>query len=166
MERLPHIAFLFGGIGDGEAHGRAPSASIADYFPEARHGFASLITAFRRWQNLRPERKKKFKMHMTWLDIHAGVIARDLILLSLVDQLVTSGSSMTAVEVAEVKATIMYIFIAPIMPPYCLDMYGAFTHYVLEEILADARSQRAKPHEVTQSPTCREPAIVAVMVIH
>lgn len=66
---------------------------------------------------LSKSKRSHLKFHLTGLDIHPQAIARDLVMLLLLDDLV-EGKHSKEVQV-EIKATFFYIFAAPIMPPYC-----------------------------------------------
>ena len=58
------------------------------------------------------------RFHMTALDIHPAVIARNLVLLLLLDQLVV-GQDITPEIKVEIIATYMYAFLGVFMPDYC-----------------------------------------------
>ena len=58
------------------------------------------------------------RFHLTALDIHPTIIARNLVYLFLLDQLV-DGQSITPETRAEIVATYMYAFIGVVMPDYC-----------------------------------------------
>lgn len=56
------------------------------------------------------------RVHITLLDIHAGILARDLCVLMLLDQL--RNRKLTSIEKIEIKATLMYTFSGISMPSY------------------------------------------------
>jgi len=58
------------------------------------------------------------RFHLTALDIHPTAIARDLVFLFLLDQLV-DGQTIAPETKAEVIATHMYAFSGVVMPDYC-----------------------------------------------
>ena len=58
------------------------------------------------------------RFHLTALDIHPAIIARNLVFLFLLDQLV-NYQTITPETKAEVIATYMYAFIGVVMPDYC-----------------------------------------------
>ena len=58
------------------------------------------------------------RFHLTALDIHPTAIARDLVLLLLLDQLV-DGQAVTPETKAEIIATYMYAFVGVMTPGYC-----------------------------------------------
>lgn len=67
-----------------------------------------------------PEKQGKVKFHLTALDIHPTVMARNLVFLLLLDDLAQGlKNGMKAEDEAEIKATFMYAFAGTIMPPYC-----------------------------------------------
>lgn len=64
-----------------------------------------------------PQSKKAvFRTHLTMLDIHEVAIARDLCMLILLDDL---NRTREPTMRDEIKATLMYMFLAPVMPSYC-----------------------------------------------
>lgn len=85
-------------------------------------------------------------MHMTWLDIHPSVQARNLLVLSLVDSLISSRATMSKVENTELKATIMYILAGVVMPPTVM----ICKHVFLQSL---RRSTHGSAHTV-QKRTC------------
>jgi hypothetical protein len=87
-----------------------------------RHVLSTLIGAHRAYEKLAssPEKQDKIKFHLTALDIHPTVIARNLVFLLLLDDLAQGlKNGMGEEEKAEIKATFLYTFIGTIMPPYC-----------------------------------------------
>jgi hypothetical protein len=87
--------------------------------PSARHVYGTLIGVHRAFAKL-PSAKhsKKFKVHITMLDIHPGALARDLCIMMLLNELceMTGDSAITATEI---KATIFYTYVGVVMPAYC-----------------------------------------------
>ena len=71
-----------------------------------------------------PAKQDKIKFHLTALDIHPTVIARNLVFLLLLDDLAQGlEEGIREEEQAEIKATYLYTFIGTIMPPYCHARY-------------------------------------------
>ena len=58
------------------------------------------------------------RFHLTALDIHPAVIAKNLVFMLLLDQLV-DGQTITPETRAEIIATYMYAFIGVVVPDYC-----------------------------------------------
>ena len=58
------------------------------------------------------------RFHLTALDVHPASIARILVLMLLLDELV-DGRSATPRTKAEVVATYMYTFKGVVIPDYC-----------------------------------------------
>jgi hypothetical protein len=65
--------------------------------------------------------KDDFHTHLTLLDIHPTALARDLLVLVLLDELMSAEKSELELEVT--KATIFYTTAAAIMPPICYAKY-------------------------------------------
>ncbi|KAI0357689.1 hypothetical protein OH77DRAFT_1502792 [Trametes cingulata] len=97
---LSEVAFLFGGVGDG------------------RHAFGTLSGLHDAYKALPKAKRVLLHAHLTMLDIHDATIARDLCMLILLDQLITTTDAATRIEI---KATLMYMFLAAVMPSYCYD---------------------------------------------
>jgi hypothetical protein len=64
--------------------------------------------------------RSKLKVHITLLDIHPVVFARDLCILMLLNELCEMKKQST-VEATEVKTTIFYVYVGVVMPSYCHD---------------------------------------------
>ena len=58
------------------------------------------------------------RFHLTALDIHPAAIARDLVFLLLLNQLVESQAATSEMK-AEIIATFMYAFLGVVTPDYC-----------------------------------------------
>jgi hypothetical protein len=85
-----------------------------------RHILSTLIGARRAYEKLSPEKQNKAKFHLTALDVHPTVIARNLVFLLFLDDLANGlKNGMGEEEKAEIKATFLYTFVGTIMPPYC-----------------------------------------------
>ncbi|KAJ7327536.1 hypothetical protein DFH08DRAFT_940827 [Mycena albidolilacea] len=96
--KLSKVSFLFGGVGD------------------ARNVFATLVGAHRAYKALPKDKRSALCVHLTLLDIHPSALARDLVVLMLLNDCMTGGVSPTTL--AEIKATLMYTYAAAVMPPY------------------------------------------------
>ncbi|KAJ7041619.1 hypothetical protein C8F04DRAFT_994717 [Mycena alexandri] len=96
--RLSELSFLFGGIGD------------------VRNMFATLVGAHRAYKGLPKDKRSSVRIHLTLLDIHPSALARDLVVLLLLNDCMTAGVSQTTL--AEIKATLMYTYAGAVMPPY------------------------------------------------
>ena len=79
MARLSQLSFLFGGVGDGKVLYPSQYECVLKRLT-ARHVFGSIIGVNRAFQKLTEAKKTRFKVHMTLLDIHPMVLARDLCL--------------------------------------------------------------------------------------
>ena len=62
--------------------------------------------------------KAAVRVHITVLDIHPAVIARNLVYLLLLNELV-NGQTITPETRVEVITTLMYAFVGVAMPDYC-----------------------------------------------
>ncbi|OJT04030.1 hypothetical protein TRAPUB_5266 [Trametes pubescens] len=111
-ERLSQMAFLFGGVGDG------------------RHAFGTICGVFDAYKALPRTKQAIFRTHLTMLDIHEAAIARDLCMLILLDNLNHTNEPKTR---DEIKSTLMYMFLAPVMPNY--------SHSCLRKVMADIRAR-------------------------
>ncbi|TCD63143.1 hypothetical protein EIP91_005902 [Steccherinum ochraceum] len=116
---LSHLSFLFGGVGD------------------ARHVFSSIIGLHRAHQRLGVEKQSQLNAHFTLLDIHATAIARDLCIFLLLDEL--AADRLDEEGKTETLATIFYIFIGVLIPPYC------FAKFRTAVRLAIAKLQQSPP---------------------
>ncbi|KAI0357691.1 hypothetical protein OH77DRAFT_1435494 [Trametes cingulata] len=132
---LSEVNFLFGGVGDG------------------RHTFATISGLHDAYRRLPADKQRIFHTHLTMLDIHDGTIARDLCMLMLLDQLVNAPEAALR---AEIIATLMYVFVAPVTPSYCYDR--------LQAIMRDLQRRLvAKPPDLPSWVYLSEEAIPAVL---
>ncbi|SJL02420.1 uncharacterized protein ARMOST_05747 [Armillaria ostoyae] len=140
-ERLPHLAFLWAGCGDG------------------RHIFGSIIGLHQAYLKLTPDKRKAIKVHFTLLDIHPTVIARNLCLLLMIDQLMEMRmrKNINKVEQTEIKATIFYIWMGFILPAYCHDRFLN----VVKSLLADLQMSSYRPPSWLHVTTDSIPGIIA-----
>ncbi|KAL6298482.1 hypothetical protein BKA93DRAFT_65275 [Sparassis latifolia] len=111
-DRLSNLAFFFGGVGD------------------ARHIHGSLIGLHHAFQKLNKPKRSKLHVHMTLLDIHPAMLARDLCIFMLVNELMECTDSTAQTEI---RATLMYTFAGVVMPRYCLER--------LKHVVRDLRSR-------------------------
>ncbi|KAJ7483585.1 hypothetical protein FB451DRAFT_1028935 [Mycena latifolia] len=98
-KRLSELSFLFGGVGD------------------ARNVYATLVGAHRAVKALPKDKRAAMRVHLTLLDIHPSALARDLVVLQLLDDCMTVGAGAPA-ALAEIKATLMYTYAGAVMPSY------------------------------------------------
>lgn len=118
-ERLSRLAFYFGGVGDG------------------RHVLGSIIGLSQARLKLNKRKRQAMQAHLTMNDIHPSALARDLCLLSLLDELSTSQDNQ--IKVAEVKMTLISLWMGCIMPLYCftrLALYLSSCNYVSDNFIA------------------------------
>lgn len=97
-ERLARLGLFFGGVGD------------------ARHVFGSVIGIRKAYDKLNVNRRQVMKVHIVMNDIHPTALARDLCVLALLDE--TASASGNKALVAELKMTILCLWMGFIMPPY------------------------------------------------
>ena len=76
-----------------------------------------MIGVHRAFKLLSKARRSKMHVHFTVLDIHTGVLARDLCIMMLLDDLV-EGRGDSAAQ-AEIRLTIFYTFAGVAMPSNC-----------------------------------------------
>ncbi|TFK90199.1 hypothetical protein K466DRAFT_543778 [Polyporus arcularius HHB13444] len=100
LDRLSQIAFLFGGVGDG------------------RHVFGTICGLHNTYKKLSKAKQAHFRSHITMLDVHDGMIARDLCILMLLHEYNTAASEKARVAIS---ATLMYTYLGAAMPSYCYD---------------------------------------------
>lgn len=70
-------------------------------------------------KTLSTNQKDKLHVHITMLDNHPGIIARDLTLLMLASQLATNA--LTPDVRTEIITTLAFTFAGTVMPPYCAE---------------------------------------------
>ncbi|KAI0315921.1 hypothetical protein OF83DRAFT_1129611 [Amylostereum chailletii] len=96
LDLLPNLSFLFGGVGD------------------ARHVYGSIIGLYRAHNRAPSARRAQIKAHITLLDIHPTMVARDLVVFMLMDLLV-QGNESPASEI-EIKGAIFHTFMGVLVP--------------------------------------------------
>lgn len=117
---LSNLAFLFGGVGDGE---RVLLHTVQRNLPlyTARHVFGT-ITGYRQALLELPESERSScHVHITLNDIHPAVLARNLVLFQLLNDL--KNETGTTLEEYETNATLMYTYWGVAMPSYCFARY-------------------------------------------
>ncbi|KAK0461720.1 uncharacterized protein EV420DRAFT_124965 [Desarmillaria tabescens] len=101
-ERLSRLSYFWGGGGD------------------ARHVLASIIGFRKDYVKMTPEKRDATNVHFTLLDIHPTVLARDLCLFMMVEELIALRErAHDELEEVEIKATLLYIWMGAIIPSYC-----------------------------------------------
>ncbi|KAF5371689.1 hypothetical protein D9758_003390 [Tetrapyrgos nigripes] len=113
-EQRAHLAFLFAGV--------------------ARHVYASMIGIHRAYERLSKLHKKELNVHLTLLDIHPTALARDLIIMLLLEDLISAKSR---TECDEIKATILYTFASALMPPVCFQRFMNTVDHLLTILQSD-----------------------------
>ncbi|KAK0243185.1 hypothetical protein EDD85DRAFT_814167 [Armillaria nabsnona] len=103
VERLERLSFIWGGGGDG------------------RHILGSIIGLSQAFLELTSKKRKASKFHFTLLDIHPTTIARNLCLFLMINELIVMRlrKHIDDAEEAEIKATIFYVWMGVVLPPYC-----------------------------------------------
>ncbi|KIM78006.1 hypothetical protein PILCRDRAFT_11660 [Piloderma croceum F 1598] len=84
---------------------------------DGRHALGTLIGLGRAASKLSQSKRGDLKPHITLLDIHPAIMARNLLLFMMIDILVQD--TLEAVDRLEVQTTMAYVFIGWIMPLYC-----------------------------------------------
>lgn len=87
------------------------------YRQTGRHSFGTLIGLGIEAAKLTPSRRASLKGHVTLLDIHPYVIARNLLMLMMVHSL--AHEALDELDRIELQATLVYLFIGWAMPAYC-----------------------------------------------
>ncbi|KAI0366579.1 hypothetical protein BV20DRAFT_971757 [Pilatotrama ljubarskyi] len=132
---LSELAFLFGGVGDG------------------RHTLGTVSGLHKAYRNLPGDKQRLFHAHLTMLDIHDGTVARDLCMLMLLDELTNASEAGVRTEII---VTLMYTFLAPVMPSYCYDR--------LQSVMRDLQRRLiTKPPSVPAWIHVHEEAIPAIL---
>ncbi|KAK7681418.1 hypothetical protein QCA50_015510 [Cerrena zonata] len=113
-DSLPHLALLFGGVGDG------------------RHAYGSIIGLHKTYLSLGKRQKSSFRVHLTLLDIQPTALARDLVILLLLNQL--TDKPITELQRAEIMATAVYTFAGVLMPYYCYNRFQKVVQDLLQTL--------------------------------
>ncbi|KAJ7467818.1 hypothetical protein B0H11DRAFT_1814028 [Mycena galericulata] len=114
--RLSELSFFFGGVGD------------------ARNAYATLIGGHRAYKTLPKDKRSAMRMHLTLLDIHPSALARDLVVLMLLNDCMAPNVAPDAL--AEIKATLMYTYAGGLMPPYAYACQQKTIKSLLERLAA------------------------------
>ncbi|KAH8102117.1 hypothetical protein BXZ70DRAFT_930357 [Cristinia sonorae] len=101
ISRLSSLSFLYGGVGDG------------------RHVYTTIIDLHHEWKKLPKDKGDALFTHITMLDIHPAMLARDMIILSLARQLGDEGLEPT--DRLEIKAACVYLWNGIALPSYCAE---------------------------------------------
>ena len=83
--------------------------------------YGTLIGGRKAYEDLTKAKQPKFHLHITLLDIHPGILARDLCIMMLVDSLRNCDAASPVAT--EIRATLFYAYVSPVMPAYCHDRY-------------------------------------------
>ena len=127
-ERLSRLAFYFGGVGDGH------------------HVLGSIIRLSQARLKLNKRKRQAMQAYLTMNNVHTSALARDLCLLSLLDELSSLQDSQT--KVAEVKMMLISLWMGCIMPLYCFTRLAFFISSVVNMYLTIS-SQVKEDHETT-----------------
>ena len=65
----------------------------------------------------------KLKAHCTLIDVHPASLARVLVVLSLLGQILETRRNGDTTRGIELFATLFYVYTAMVMPTYCHQMY-------------------------------------------
>jgi hypothetical protein len=82
-----------------------------------RHALGTLIGLGRAASKLSQPKRGDLKTHITLMDIHPAIIARNLLFFMMIDALVQH--TLEDIDRLEVQVTMIYVFIGWIMPSYC-----------------------------------------------
>eukprot|EP01112_Ceratiomyxa_fruticulosa_P014258 TRINITY_DN4070_c0_g2_i2.p1 TRINITY_DN4070_c0_g2~~TRINITY_DN4070_c0_g2_i2.p1 ORF type:complete len:912 (-),score=197.45 TRINITY_DN4070_c0_g2_i2:22-2757(-) len=98
---VPPVSVFFGGVGDG------------------RHTFSTLVDIAEQMKGMKDF--SKFSVHFTMIDIKAAAIARNLVILNLVDKL-SAIKNKESEEAIKLMAKMQYILLAAVIPSYACDL--------------------------------------------
>jgi hypothetical protein len=115
--QLGDLSFLFGGVGDGWFCKITLLLSSPENRLSARNVYATLVGAHRAYKALPKDKRAAMRIHLTLLDIHPSVLARDLCILMLMNDWMEPNVEPSALT--EIKATLIYTFMGAIVPSYC-----------------------------------------------
>ena len=89
----------------------------------ARHVFGTLFDFGPAYEKLGTKRQDAMRLHLTLLDHHPAMIARDLCVLMLLNQLMELEDSVPLTDItrAEIEATLTYTYLGLLMPDYCAE---------------------------------------------
>ncbi|TCD70624.1 hypothetical protein EIP91_002655 [Steccherinum ochraceum] len=123
---LSGLAILFGGVGD------------------ARHVFGSLIGLKRSHTNLEASKQPHLHVHITLLDIHATILARDLCILVLLDDLIENQGRDEDTKL-EIMATIVYIYVGDVVPSYCAERFQRVVQRMIKALQQSPQNSSSLP---------------------
>ena len=115
-------SFLFGGSGDGKPRLDTIHVFYSIISP-ARHVFGTLVhlnDMADELGTLRPT--NAFKVHLTLIDIHPASLARVIVVMSLIRQILHTRLSKDKTRAQELYTTLFYVYNAYLMPDYCHQM--------------------------------------------
>lgn len=100
----------------------------------ARHAFGTIIGAHRAFKTLGKHRRSALQIHLTLLDLHPNILARDLCIMMLLHALMNQVEDAPPTERLEIKTTIFYTYIGVVLPGYCFERYAHMCFYDLQEL--------------------------------
>ncbi|KAF9526017.1 hypothetical protein CPB83DRAFT_896481 [Crepidotus variabilis] len=116
-EQLEQLAFFFGGAGD------------------ARHVYRTIIGLGEEYSRLSTKQQQSIKVPVTINDIHFVAIARNLLHLLIIDKLLSSD--LDELARLELEATLVYTYVAWIVPSYVHDRLVAFSKEVKQRLISE-----------------------------
>ncbi|KAF9526018.1 hypothetical protein CPB83DRAFT_908722 [Crepidotus variabilis] len=115
-EKRGQLAFFLGGAGDG------------------RHVHGTIIGLGEKYSLLTAKQKKDVKVHITVNDIHFVAITCNLLQLLLLDELMNGRDELVRLEL---EATLVYIYVAWIVPDYVHDRLVAFCKTIKQRLTSE-----------------------------
>lgn len=88
------------------------------------HAYATTIGINKVFKRLGKSKQEMLNVHLTLLDIHPGILARDLVLMMLAYEL--GDENLDPVDKLEIQATAIYTFAGVAMPSYCAERLVCF----------------------------------------
>ncbi|THH27274.1 hypothetical protein EUX98_g6912 [Antrodiella citrinella] len=101
LDRLSKLSFLYAGVGDG------------------RHVYTTIVDLHASYKKLSKERKDAMFLHITMLDLHPAMLARDMVILMLASQLGDDG--IEEEDRLEIQAAAVYLWNGVALPSYCAE---------------------------------------------
>ena len=86
-----------------------------------RHAVGTVIGVGNALKNLKKSQKNALKVHVTLLDLHFATVARQLVVLMLLDAMMAADEG--GIERLELQATAVYLCIGTVIPRYCHERY-------------------------------------------
>ena len=97
-----------------------------------RHVYATLIDLHDTYKQLSNAKRDTLGIHITMLDHHPAILARDLCILMLLDQL--TDDHLEVSERLEVEATLVYTYCGMLLPSYCdkrsVNSVAVYMHHI------------------------------------